>query len=139
MYSITNRKKPMSVLNSVSTFIQSVLSVEVIEAGKSSYNPASKTIKISHAECSQLANTLELEVNEVVAIALLHEAGHSQQPLRLIKDYSINPLPAEEDAWDRAERLWLVIFGVKPSQAFYRVKSNSLNAYYSQATSLVWS
>lgn len=127
----------MSKLNT----IECITSSQGINLNKaaSSCQLIGNTINLCREEIESLAWDTKLDEEEVTLFCLMHELGHAMQDKSLLYLYQFNPLPAEEDAWDRAEYLYISLWGIVP-QSFYMLKAHCLNTYYvANNKLLVWS
>jgi hypothetical protein len=129
----------MSKLNTVQAFLSHAGIELVTNSNQCVYDDATDTIFLSKKELSSISLQSSISIEEVELFITLHELGHRNQSVELVDMYSYNPIPAEENAWDRAELIHVQLWG-KPSQEFYKLKAMMLNTYYVEHEELlVWS
>jgi hypothetical protein len=129
----------MSNLDIIQAFLSHVGVELVTNSTQCVYDDSTDTIFLSQKELNSISLQASISIEDVELFITLHELGHRNQSVDLVDMYSYNPIPAEEDAWDRAELIHIKLFG-KPSSEFYKLKALMLNTYYTEHEELlVWS
>ena len=95
------------------------------------------TITLNTTELNSISAGSGVTLELTTLYVLLHEMGHTIQPMSHHYLYEFNPIPAEEDAWDRAIGLYYQLFGVDAPIQMYKLRRHCMSTYYSKYGHLI--